>query len=84
MTESNLSLNIQVSAEIVLPEVPVELKLTNGAILKVSEMTENSLKKIASSWTKALLANCKKPIPKKPKVTKPAKGTGVGNAPSSK
>jgi len=51
----NLNLSIQVQAEVVLPDVPDEIKVKNGNAMKIADMSENSLRKIADAWKKALL-----------------------------
>jgi hypothetical protein len=50
-----LNLNIQINADINLPDIPSEFTLSNGTKIPVSSLAENALKKIGKAWTDELL-----------------------------
>ena len=73
----NLDLKIQVQAEIILPDIPTEIKIKNGNAMKIVDMSENSLRKIADAWKKALLEKAGKA------PADPAPSTKAGSADAS-
>lgn len=48
-------MQIEVKAEIVVPEVPRSFKLTNGASIPVTALADESLEAIGREWTIKLI-----------------------------
>jgi len=77
-----MDMKIQVEAKVLIPDVPKEIKFTNGQSMPIESLSENALMKIGKQWTKNLVLAAhpdstigqEKPAPEKPENPEPVEG----------
>lgn len=57
---NNLTKTLKVEAEVEVPIVPNYLRLKNGSVLAVGDVTDEALEEISRAWAEALLKRAAK------------------------